>query len=70
MGDSRDAVCQGVVDDTRRLGGGVVLLHKVAGNVHQGRHVIVDVVQLQTDLGHFMLHVKLMHRRCKHHDVT
>ena len=55
MGDSRDAVCQGVVDDTRRLGGGVVLLHKVAGNVHQGRHVIVDVVQLQTDLGHFML---------------
>ena len=47
MGDSRDAVCQGVVDDTRRLGGGVVLLDKVTGNIHQSRHVIVDIVELQ-----------------------
>ena len=61
-GNSRYTVWQRVVDDTRRLWGGVVL-DKVTGNIHQSRHVIVDVVELQTYLGHFL---KLMHHKYKH----
>ena len=45
---------QRVVDDARRLGGGIVLLYKGTGNVHQCHVVIVDVVELQTYLGHFI----------------
>ena len=53
-GDSRYTVGQRVVDDARRLGGGIVLLYKGTGNVHQSHVVIVDVVELQSYLGHFI----------------
>ena len=52
--DSRYTVGQCVVDDARRLGGGIVLLNKRTGNIHQGHVVTVDVVELQTHLGHFI----------------